>query len=236
MRKTFIIAKRLLSILLIFILMLGTVGCMFKQSQSKAEAAIEYMEEKYDDKFTFDGYPVGDSSSIVFLKSEKFPDANVQVNGNKLENGEYEFWDNYVDCKYENQTREFLKDFFESIFNCEVKVFPLEGMGVRLSNHFDDETTLDEFIHSPYNSLGDCVMVSSTFKIEDEDTEQILNKLKDRISEENIIIGCLIYFCPSQEEFDLGLKNGAAKLLKMSQLYISMSDYNEYLNIIWRNI
>lgn len=158
MKKIIVITKRLLSISLVLILLLGVAGCMFRKS--KAEAAIEYMENKYDDTFTFTHYMAGDPKSYVILKSEKFPDANVQVNGYSLKDGEYEFWDNYVYCKYEDETRDFLENFFECVFECEVKINYDIGYGYISKDDLTDNTTFDEFIHSTTYGIVFTVLVS----------------------------------------------------------------------------
>ena len=233
MRKRGSLYRRAAAIMLVLAMLFGMTGCrLFRKS--KAEQAVEYMNAKYDDEFTFKSYASGDSRSYVFLSSKKFPDANIQANCSRKKDGTcYDFIDNYVYCKYEDQTREFLQKFFEEVFECEVKVdCNLNGSGTGLNKNFTNETTFDELVHDSQYSISGLIMVSDKFNITDKD--EIINRVKSHINKENIVITCSIIFPRNRSEFNLQIDD-YNKTFKLPRLRISMSNYNEYINIDWFN-
>ena len=190
MKKTTLL-KRIVLICLVLLFVMPITGC--KKQPSKADQAVAYMNAKYDDEFTFKYYPVGDSRSYAFLSSKKFPDANVQVAGEKRDDGTYKFWDNYVYFKYEEETKTFYKDFFEEVFQCEIEVeYRLQySSGTNLRKDFTDEMTFNEFIHNHDVSFYKVLVLDEKYRYKDK--SEIENLVKSAIVDNNLILSANIY-------------------------------------------
>ena len=88
--------KKILRILLPFMILMGVTGCMTKSVPAN-EQMVQYMESKYGESFTFleyTGGKFGDSTFNGFVSSETFPDAKIFVTGDSKNPGV--FSDNYV--------------------------------------------------------------------------------------------------------------------------------------------
>ena len=71
--------KKILRILLPFMILMGVTGCMTKSVPAN-EQMVQYMESKYGESFTFleyTGGKFGDSTFNGFVSSETFPDAKI---------------------------------------------------------------------------------------------------------------------------------------------------------------
>ncbi len=229
MRKRGSLYRRLAAIMLVLAMLFGMTGCrLFRKS--KAEQAVEYMNAKYDDEFTFKSYASGDSRSYVFLSSKKFPNANIQANCSRKKDGTcYDFIDNYVYCKYEDQTREFLQDFFEDVFECEVKV--KYDIGTDFNKDLTNGTTFDEFIHN--SKVGIIVMVSNKCILSDKEIEACL---KDEILKEGLILRLTCEF-PSQDlQFEKGVVVDSNGIEEIKIFMAWMKNKNEFSTYEWRNI
>ena len=228
MRKRGSLCRRAAAIMLVLAMLFGMTGCrLFRKS--KAEQAVEYMNAKYDDEFTFKSYASGDSRSYVFLSSKKFPDANIQVNGDKQKDGSYQFWDNYLYCKYENQTRDFFKKFLEEVFQCEVYVDYDLGYGLIPKDDLNSETTFDEFIHSTTYGIVFTALVSDKCKFKKDDIE---SRLKNAIIGENINITLMICdFAATSTDYECG-KNGEDYETK-DTLHVIMKEKSKFDEFEW---
>lgn len=187
--------KKIISILCILILVLGVSGCMNRNSNIQNKM-ISYINEKYDDSFEFlapYGGGIGAKNKQILVKSNKMPSAQIWVAC--YEDGE--FSDNYVDYKYEELTREYLKEYLSQIFDCDVKIqYSVSLKGSR--NAFDDNTSFEEYIVSDESNITINVVVSEEFNKEDE----IINILKDKVCNDNIIRLADIYFAANQSQYN----------------------------------
>ena len=183
--KKITLLKRIVLICLVLLFVMPITGC--KKQPSKAEQAVAYMNAKYDDEFTFKYYAAGDSKSVAAVQSQKFPNAQeIQVRGNRRDDGTYEFWDNYVYFKYEEETKTFYKDFFEEVFQCEVTIrYSLRGIGNGLYKDFTNEMTFEEFIH---NHKVFIELSVSDEKFCCKDKAEIENLIKSAIIDNNLIL------------------------------------------------
>lgn len=135
-------------------------------------------------------------------------------------------------CKYEDKTREFLQDFFEDVFECEIKVQYGIGGGIP-KNDFDDKTTFEKYLHDSQNCIGSNIMVSNKFNLTSE--KQIEDRLKNLANQNNVLISCGIYFAESDSNFEKGFDD-LANFSDLPQVHLMMKNHNEYVYVDWRNI
>lgn len=151
--------KKISILILTVILMIGVSGCMninkqeneFKginKSKTVHEKMVAYMNERYDDTFTFNapfGGSVGIDSTQITVKSEKYPNEKIWVEY-VVENGEEYYYDNYIDYKYENETREYLLEIMREIFDGSNVVVKYDVDSGGTKNEYDESTTFNQYI------------------------------------------------------------------------------------------
>lgn len=112
--------KRSLALLLIVCVMIGVSGCMGKKDVN--EAALEQMERRYGEKFTYEG-PYGNSmgGTRQFMASCESLDGLVLVEAENFRKGPVTYRDNYLAVQYREETEEFFRACAGEEFG-EVKV------------------------------------------------------------------------------------------------------------------
>ena len=110
------------------------------------------MNEKYDDVFTYNapfGGSVGTKSKQITVKSEKYPNEKIWV---EYSYSEDKYYDNYVDYKFEAQTKEYLIQLMQSMFGSNATVeYGVDSGGTR--NSYDDSTSFEEYIKGESNPI-----------------------------------------------------------------------------------
>lgn len=112
--------RRCLVLILSLGILLGVSGCMGKKDVN--DVALEQMERKYGEKFTYEG-PFGDSMSGTrqLLVSCASLDGLVLVEVENFRKGPEIYRDNYFAVRYREETETFLRQCAEEEFG-EVKV------------------------------------------------------------------------------------------------------------------
>lgn len=218
-------------ICLSLILLLGVVGCM--RTESNADKMVAYMNEKYDDRFEyaapFGGGP-GATSTQITVKSEKFPDAEIWVEY-YTENGKDVFADNYVDYKFEVETRDLLQKMLEEAFECDVILgFGVGTKGTR--NSFTDETTFEDYIGSVDAYIGFNAVVRYGSEIENKD--QIEERFLSVLDSYGIIANGSVYFAQTDETFKAFDTLSAAQQDSLKCLSFNMSGSGRFSSCEWR--
>jgi hypothetical protein len=147
--------------LVLGVLLVGVGGCSRVLDGGAGDGATEkmlaYMHAKYDDRFEFVS-PFGggvskSTASQIVVRSEKFPDASIHV-FHDVRDGEDVFEDNYVEIRYEDETRAALEEILRGAFSGkDVLVEYSVGSG-HLSAAFTDETTFEEYAGSRAVLIG----------------------------------------------------------------------------------
>lgn len=112
--------KRFLVITIALIIIIGGTGCMFKYpAENINDLAIEYMENKYGEKFEYFA-PYGDSitgTHQLLVTCDSYPEQGILVRiENYRKKEERVFRDNYLAVKYKGDTTEFIKRCAEEVF------------------------------------------------------------------------------------------------------------------------
>ena len=176
--------KRILLLaILIAAITIGGTGCMFGSSKepkkSVNELALEYLEQKYGEKFEYSA-PAGSSytGTRTFLATcESFGDRRVLVQiENFMDRENMVIKDDYIAMKYEDDVRELFKKMADEEFGSS-KVF-YSAAGRTLDPELSANASFEEYLSS---KEGIIVCVISLPESVYENTEQ-LKSLSDKIS------------------------------------------------------
>lgn len=184
-------------------------------TNSVVDNMISYMNEKYDDTFTYVapfGGGAGANSKQIIVKSEKYPDYDIWVEYSyKTE----KYSDNYTDYKYKKDVEEYFEKKFENVLNKKTKVV----YSVVSSGCYDDypaDVTFEEYVNNieQHFMLGIAV---NGFEAEKEAVEQAtIDVLKKHESS----FWAKVYLVADSDECETFLDSGITK-----------TDGTEYLDV-----
>ena len=187
--------KKISILILSVILMMGVSGCMNSGKNEKEslginktktihEKMVAYMNERYDDTFTFNspfGGSVGVDSTQITVKSEKYPDEKIWVEY-VVEDGEEHYYDNYIDYKYENETKEYLLKIMREIFEGSdvVVEYNVDSGGTR--NEYNESVTFEQYIKGESTPIVFSAYINTD--IREQDKERITNLITAKFVDE----------------------------------------------------
>ena len=136
---------------LILVITMGVGGCMGnisgqKKRQNINDVALEYMEQKYGEKFDY-GASYGNSMSgthDLLVKCESFPDQYVLVEIENYRSSNKIFGDNYLAVKYQAECIDLFHSYATDIFG-EATIF-YEVSRLSLSPDLPVAATLEEYL------------------------------------------------------------------------------------------
>ena len=203
----------------------GCAGNLFGASGSSGDATekmIAYLDNKYDDTFTYSepfGGGIGATTKQIYVKSKKFPKANVWAEYSD-EDGKEVFSDNYVSVKYEDNVRSLLQHMLNSVAGCDVLLwYDIGSKG--WPNHFTDKTTLSEYISSVDAGIGFVAVVPDTYVLDKEKFDARL--LQAAQGEKIEIRGGTVYFAQTADQYTDPDSLSTRELDSIPQLVFSTS-------------
>ena len=141
--------KKIMLAILVTAVLLGGSGCM-NRKEVKIQKMVDYMNEKYsDDTFVYGrlfGGELGAKNVKIIVYSEKFPGADIRVLSNE-ENGKLYIRDNYLGIKFEEDTREFLRDRISGVYGDNIYV-SYRPDDMACTENGSSEMTFKEYISS----------------------------------------------------------------------------------------
>lgn len=158
-------------------------GCFFNaEDNSRSDRMVEYINDKYDDEFTFEsvyGGHVGSDNHKIIVSSEKFPGEEIIVFCDA--SGDEEVYsDNYLGIKFEEQTAELISDTLSEAFGEDpfIYYFPSD---YSMTSGASDDTSFEEYISSPSSGIDFIAIVNCKADefSEDEVVGKVQNCLKD---------------------------------------------------------
>lgn len=200
---------------------------------STVDKMVAYMNNKYDDHFEysapFGGGP-GATSKQIIVSSEQYPEARVWVQYYE-QDGQEVFTDNYIDYKYEEQTRVFLQDLLEQVFQSRVVLrYDIGTSGT--VNDFNDGTTFETYISDIRSDIGfqACVLLER----DDFSTLEFEKKLKEAIKSTGLIAFGTIYFTEDAEIYAQFLGLSQKTRAQLDRLRLDMDGPNSFRSVEWR--
>lgn len=150
--------------ILIAAIMIGGRGCMFnnKPKQDVNKLALEYMEQKYGEKFEYSA-PTGSSytGNRTFLaKCESFGDKTVVVQIVNYKTDERQYRDNYLEIKYADRLFDYLSQIVNNQFG-ESKVY-YGPAGKPLSADLPANATFEDYLMDPSGTINAMVVVKKS--------------------------------------------------------------------------
>jgi hypothetical protein len=204
------------------------------KTESKTDKMVAYMNAKYNDHFEYSapfGGGAGATSTQIIVKSEQFPNAQIWVEC-YTRDGKDAFADNYVDYKYEQQTKEALTSMLNDVFKCDSKL--TFGVGTKGSrNNLSNTTTFAEYIGDRDSQVGFSAVISNAYA--NVDTATIEAALKSNLRENGITVYGTIYFPVESSQFDDWESLPTSIISTLPNLYFRMDDINSFEELTWRN-
>lgn len=222
--------KNILSTLCLILILLVVTGC---GKNNDIDKMVDYMNEKYvDDKFTYVtvyGGHLGDNQTKIIVSSEKFPNSEIKVIC--YDSGECS--DNYLDIKFEDQTRNYLKTKLNEKFGNKVYVDYVADDRGGTSNG-SSYTTFEEFIANENSYIYFNAIIG--YDVSDNTEDVVLNKIQDTFSNATILAD--IYFIDGSiaysnydtyDEYVSYIENNQYN----KKLWLIKADVNNYSTIKW---
>ncbi len=158
-----------------------------------AERMVSYINDKYDDNFTYigpcGGY-LGSSIHKIFVSSEKFPNRDVTVICNLIDGKEL-YSDNYIGVKFENKTKELIRKTLVSCFGNSVFLCYAVDLTASYKDSNDD-TTFEDYIGDPSSAINFTAIIEYNYS--DNSINEISEKLRNALSDAGLCCGGMLYF------------------------------------------
>ena len=181
--KRGITMKRISILFIIIALMIGVSGCMnnsFDVKNTSSNELVDYMNEKYDDKFSYKapfGGGAGATTKQILVTSKKYPDYDIWVEYS-YENESFN--DNYIDYKYKTRLEEYLIERIENTFKTDANVkCEVSTSGSYVV--FNADITFDEYL----NEINQKNAFSAVVKNVDIDNKKKIEEQLEEIFTEN---------------------------------------------------
>ena len=155
----------LLSAILIAAIMIEGTSCNIFNDEPKQnvnELALEYMEQKYGEKFEYKA-PAGSSytGNRTFLATcESFGDQTVVVQIVNYKTDERQFRDNYLEIKYADRMFDYLSQIVNNRFG-ESKIY-YGSAGKPLSADLPANATFEEYLMDPSGTINAIFVVKKS--------------------------------------------------------------------------
>ena len=221
--------KKILAVLLILTFVFSLTGCNEYHRNDMVNDMLTYMHEKYtDDTFEFvsmSGGHIGSNVTKIIVASEKYPDKEVRVICTEVD-GEKIFTDTYLNFKFEEQTREYIKDKLQKEFgnNIYFKYVP-DDLACTEGGSF--ETTFEEYI----NEESSHIYISVAVPYEVENKEAVNNLLQNIFSD--IALSGDIYFFDAETDIDADITEKIETKQYSEKVYISKTETEEKYQFEW---
>lgn len=208
---------------LIITLVLGVCGCMKNNS---ADKIVQYMNDKYDDKFEY-CEPFGGGASSkpiakeILLSSEKYPGKKIWASYNSQTK---EYRDNYTEHRYEEQFEQYLTDLLSSALDS--KVIALRDIASRgCYVVFDADTTFEQYIETPEQKITFSAAVKGEVP---ENKEAFESKIKSAFEKNGAKFLGNIYFINDDSVMTNFSNMSGAQMIKHPYVYVNESSDNVF--------
>lgn len=137
------------TILALCLLLLGVSGCMKTGKKNINVLALEYMEEKYGEPFSYES-PYGDSitgTHKLLVSCASLPEEHILVEIENFRHDDRIFRDNLLAVKYKDETMRFLEDRVAEQFGEGVVFY--EPTKVGLSEDLMPDAAFESFLADP---------------------------------------------------------------------------------------
>ena len=218
--------KKTVLFLMVIFLMIGVCGCGMK-GQDKVNRMVAYINNKYaNDSFAYKsmaGGHLGSNVTKIIVTSEKYPEKSIRVICSEVEGTEV-FSDTYLNIKYEDQTRNYIKEVLTAEFGANVYLNYIPS-DVASENNGTSDTTFAEYIADENTFITFSAVVCGEVVDEIAMTE----KIKAMFSEA-VLCGA-IYFA---DEDGMDFSGESGKLA--AQKCIEEKNYNKKLYFIKKTV
>ena len=172
MRRQLVVAILTLSMLA------GLSGCAKKPPEKSINTqALEYMEQKYGEKFEY-AYPYGDSMTgthQLLVTCESYPDQLILVSIENYRTDNKVFLDNFIAVKYRDETVDFIQTCASQVYGDSTVFYRVTRWA--LSPELPVNATFAEFLTDPKARLNIMLEVKASDYVSVEQTQQFAELL-----------------------------------------------------------
>ena len=227
--------RKVTALVLIATITMGVNGCMRnitgqKKRQNINDAALEYMEQKYGEKFEYVA-PWGDSMSgthELLVKCDSFPEQNILVEIENYRSDDKVFSDNYLAVKYFEDTIGFLIGCANQVFSEATVVYDINKAA--LSSDLPANATFEEFLADTRVPLITAVVI----KTNDFSSEEQAQELAKLIAESSVDFHLTIAVV-DDEDFGAYNRKTLNELISSKKLVdrASIRKHGDDIRIVW---
>ena len=156
--------KKIKQIFIVCTILLIVSGCMFFRTGNKRELAQNHLEQRYGGTFEFFS-PFGVSyanpgvTEMLFRRESTIENILVQVR--RLDDGTFEFRDNYFAVKFRQETENFIRSVASRVFNSEDIIVFYEVAKFTLSPNLSVNASFKEYITDSYSLFSATIVIPS---------------------------------------------------------------------------
>jgi hypothetical protein len=148
---------------------------MIKENNSKNmnELAVEYMEQKYGEKFESFARPGGRLSNThdLFVRCESLPNQDISVQIENFRREDRVFRDNYLAVKYYDDTLEFLSGCAKQAFGEAIVFYDVSNQ--TLSSELGADATFEEYLADTRVPIHILLEVKTSDFVSEDQTTQL---------------------------------------------------------------
>ncbi len=228
--------KTIVAFLIIAIMTTGVCGCMENSKRNITEEMVQYLNEKYDDTFTYKkpfGGMAGAESKKIICSSEKYPEKDVCVIYYE-ENNEEVFADNYMGVKYEESMVNALESALGSVFRDDYQLFYSVALQAITENASND-MTFEEYAAERSSGIMFTAVVGEEFSASDE--ERIAEELEKELVSRGICCRLASVYFNDGEKHTGKVEDISAyinKKMYVKELMLKMDNNEAFTSCTWR--
>jgi len=198
---------RIIYIFALVIIILGGGGCDMDKAigtstwrKSLNDRMVAYMNERYDDTFTFEILlNIGRETRKISVLSKKFPEDKIRVLYWKTDEGEF-FNDDYHHFLFKQQTITKLNEVLTEAFEHDFKMFYNSNIYVGIIT-MPADITFKEYIANKSSQINFNAVLAPGYDFSDQDA--VVNKLRNTLTSHNIkILSASIIFSDDEDEYE----------------------------------
>ena len=177
--------KKVFSMILLAIsiatLLFGGYGCMKSYLQDKKKSvndvALEYMEQKYGEKFEYVspwGYRLSKTHELL-VRCDSLPEQDILVQVENYKTVDRVFRDNYLAVKYKEETIAFFLRSATDVFGDANVFYKVAKMS--LSPELSVNATFDEYFSDPCGFISACIEIKVSSFSDKEQVQKVIDSI-----------------------------------------------------------
>jgi len=210
---------------------------MFKKETPVLDQALNYMNEKYGEEFTFvsvTGATMGGNTSKMIVSCESLQDAEIIVSCTKNDDGSYTFRDNYMAHYYKSDLISAVESVVNEVYG-KGKIFYTVSNDV-LPDQYDINTQFETYTSEQESMIDLIIVLDESSKIETKDVD--LEEFRRLLYKRGLIISGRLYYSingeyESIDETYINAGGGRGRWNSLTVNFV-MDRNGDFISVNWR--